>query len=674
MRLILEGLGIDYMFAKIISIVFLSILLFEVLLIIVREHKETDAIIRLYFVEAIAITLVMSALISFGLAFFSAFNYEYYLLCIGILIIVLAKKTIINIGKVNLIKNRIIDKKSVFVLLILLGGFLINSMFSIKWTTGWRDYSGYYLQMVHIVDQGSLFYDENISEQDLESISNISSLQFAGLDYEGVGADGEAVYSFNFLHFLSSFLAVFYKLGGTNMAFMAMSLLSMCALYYIFAVMQRFVSSQYASYALVAVLVNPAEVWNSRIMVSEMLCQLLIFMALFYYIESATNYNVAVRNISAILLSLIHLTRIDMYIITAAILLIYIYINLAYGFDKYKNAWMSIYLLLSFLLSLLCFYTNGYYMKVHWEMGVLNKIVYAVAILVLLYCGSCIVGGIKKEGIRLLRIQGIFGSDYRKLKYFFVGLILVIMLGLKWSLFGYFPFFSNLCTLGLYITIPMIIIMFLGVYYSLRDNVKEHYDRYMVFAVFFCELFIYIYNPAIAPDHMWASRRWVTVIIPIALFFSIYGMKFFKSKNIRIILYVGLIICELLGTRAFMFERVLDGCDVFYDEIAQRMSNDEIYFVDNNRLAGMLRVVNHKNTFVLDKFDGVEDYLEDNAELYYIECNNNQSWKNYIPEGIVVEKIFSLETELLEVERPVEHLPINNYLQKYSATMYKIHK
>lgn len=662
---------------KVFSAMLVLVLVIEVYSLLNKgdESKKVHA----YLIEAISIAIVVCAGISFFLALASCFSLLYFNAFTIILILLLG----VGIWRRNcsiegqcfskIILKDINNKKICIVSLIWLIMVVFNALFPIEWATGWRDYSCYYYQMVHIAEEGTIFYDEEIDEEEIYEVEQISSLDFSGLMYKGIDESGAAEFEFNFLHMLSALLAYFYLLGGYRIAFFVMSIISACAAYYVFLVMQRFITYNYAVVGMFVTIFNPAEMWNSRIIVSETLCQLFIFMGLSYFFDAYEYDNKRKMLLSAVILSLMHLTRIDMYIITAGILVFFIYLNLIKKSTKNMTLWLIVYLGTTFVWSIISYVTNSYYIIAHWEMGYMDKLTYLVIGLLTIYVITLIYRYIKKsKGLIFLDFSNLFGEKYERLKYMIVILILIFVGGLKLSFVQQIPFFTNLRILSLYVSIPMIFLMLNGVYLSVSEGVKKQIHLYILYFLFFCEFLIYVYEPAIHPDHMWASRRWVTIIIPILLYFAVYGLKSIKMNTLKVVVCVFLIAFELWGGRTFACKKLLNGCIDSYENISCEMRGEKIYFSVDKLIAAMLRNVYDKNIYILDKYDGLESYLKKNGSITLITHDYDESWQSNLSGNISFKKIYSTEAILTDTERTIGYLPTVNTYQDFGMAIYEL--
>ena len=54
-----------------------------------------------------------------------------------------------------------------------------------------------------------------------------------------------------------------------------------------------------------------------------------------------------------------------------------------------------------------------------------------------------------------------------------------------------------------------------GLFCYFRGDQKSKDAMLLFFLIAFSSLAVYIWRPSITPDHIWASRRWITISIPI---------------------------------------------------------------------------------------------------------------------------------------------------------------
>ena len=168
---------------KVFLKVFLILLWFE-LFVVLSSNKDGDVLSFLF--ESFAIGIVITSVITFILAYISIFSVLLFsgaivIIDIGLLIVIFSKRLI---KKIHLDR---VDKTSSFFFLILLLYIVFNLLFVTDWTSGWRDYSCYYYQTIHIAEKGTIFYenDDDYLEDNYIEIDKISSLTYAGLYYDG---------------------------------------------------------------------------------------------------------------------------------------------------------------------------------------------------------------------------------------------------------------------------------------------------------------------------------------------------------------------------------------------------------------------------------------------------------------------------------------------------------
>ena len=632
--------------------------------VVLSSNKDGDVLSFLF--ESFAIGIVITSVITFILAYISIFSVLLFsgaivIIDIGLLIVIFCKRLI---KKIHLDR---IDKTSSFFFLILLLYIVFNLLFVTDWTSGWRDYSCYYYQTIHIAEKGTIFYenDDDYLEDNYIEIDKISSLTYAGLYYDGKDdLSGEHTFSYQFYHLFSSFLVLAYILGGKAWILYGTPVIAGVGIFYLFSLFKKIASSRVALLAILIYMINPATIWNSRITVSEVLCQLLILMACFYY--SISNEKKFFGGFSsAILLSLIHICKMDMYIVMFAVVCYGIYRIIFFENGIKFRSFLSTYLLFSIGYTPFLYYSNKNYLIEHWEMGVLDKITYLCVLSILCLLLTALFRNLIRTVIKKINIQksvGIAVIDFIAFLTF-----LLVRIGNNYQI----PFFSNLSILTWYISPFLLFFVPYGLYSILKEKNKDELSLLLLIGI--VNGVIYIYKPSIASDHMWMSRRWFTIIIPIAILFGIKGLERTKVFFIKSLIIVCTIVFSLWGSRTFIVKPIMKGCMDCFDELSDKMDDNLAYFAREKTAITILKTVYNKHAYILDNYSNIENYLQDNDYLLYIGSTEdiNQISEN-ISCQVKIEKEDGVYRILDDLERSKDHLPSEIIEYPFDMNIYKI--
>lgn len=621
-----------------ISVFFFIILIILIILVRLLIHKSSFDWEAKLFLSLTAVTLI-AVFSAFFLAFINRFglgniSLVCFLISIGlILFFFYDNRNNIHTAVDDLIPGAG-DINYLFMVLAI-GLFVLYISFPVYYLWGRRDPSVYFLMGVNISRNGNLLMSSNeLLNQMYEQINSFADYSFRGFypefiyDPEWVG--DFSVVQAQFLPVFPCALAVGFSLFGIEGLVRVPAIIAILCTLAIYNFVSLALNKKYGVLAAALMGICPAQIWGSRITQTELLCQLFYLLSSFLYLYSVKKHNSAYSLIfSGLMLGLSNLIRIDICLLGLGLLVAGGVLNVLYNKEQNWNLMVLPY----FFVMFIAFYVN-YKTSTEYIMRHMSYIFPVMLVSTLLLFFNLIVGNIK---IRVLDIVSSFVKDdilsKKKSMYVFTSLFafiifkyLYLVRPLNQNGFSASYDFWQRCFKELFIYIPFVfyILFFIGIVYILLSN--ELFKQLILFLIIGAvTTVVYIYRPAIAPDHIWASRRWVTSVFPFIIIVSLVGLyaieRGLKNNLINIIIVTGSIVFMLDQSSNFLFQPMLKDMIAQYESLADKMDNNELYFVEKSHFGSYLRFFYNKNTIVLDpeKEQEFYDYINNSdRDVFFI--------------------------------------------------------
>ena len=342
-------------------------------------------------------------------------------------------------------------------------------------------------------------------------------------------------------------------------------------------------------------------------------------------------------SLSGMLVGLMTFNRIDMYILGAGVFVLALY----HIWIKPEN--IKAILVYSFSYVVVgglalwygCAFSYPYY-KDHWDMGVLSAVLIGNILLLALVLISLAVRKYLLKDLKVFDPIEFFSENKKA--------ILILMAVLVCAfLFAYFlrPFiggrgrdpkdpirFQNnaMVEFCFYTSFIAVFFAIYGIYKLIRNISGEVIGSYLPWAFMgMSNLLVYIYNPSIASDQIWASRRWVTICIPFVLMLTAVGISRIRLKKAtafaQTALCAGIVAFLLYQGRGFLFKDIGGQIWEEYGQFAKTIDEDGLYFCSNKFTVTILREIwGKRNVYRTDADFGnnIEEYLKDNDAVYYV--------------------------------------------------------
>lgn len=520
-------------------------------------------------------------------------------------------------------------KFNVIILIFVIAGILLYTLFPTKFMIGGRDPGLYFLNGIHVSETGSLQYDTdeylNENYNDLKDIVSPGyPALFSPVDYEEMdGRPGDL--SPQFMPLYTSLLAIGYDLAGVAGVASVNGFIAILSALVIYYIAKFYLNKKAAVLACILLIVNPAQIWGARITQSEMLSQLLFYCSMAVFLYAWDKSKIRYYLCAGALLGLGCLNRIDTYIYGLGLFVMLVY-TIVWNREKREALWVTciaygLFGILGFIYGL--FGSTAYFIS-EWHNGTLslavgiNLVGLLAAVIAEILC--IVIKNKKNIIIKLI-------CNERSLK------ICCSLLGMSFA-FLYFirprlgESFDQRAMVEFcwYTSTIMIVLMVLGIYRLLRTYSEKSEKYFLMLFIGMSSLFAYLIKPSISPDHIWASRRWITVNIPIVLLLGAYGLTELDI-NSKKLLRIGqgvvasyLIFFSLWQSKAFLFTSLMKGIDIQYKNIAEHMLDDKIYFTAEESVASYLRFVYGKSVYLIntENLDGISDYISRHGSILYV--------------------------------------------------------
>jgi hypothetical protein len=538
--------------------------------------------------------------------------------------------------------------------IIFIAIFLLYIVFPVYYMWGRRDPSVYFLMGTNIARNGSLVMPTNdLINQMYEEIKDFAELNFRGFYPEYLyelgnwSGDYSAIQA-QFLHVFSSAIAIGYSLYGIEGMVRVPAFIGAMAILAIYNFVSFFIGKKYGTFAALLMGLCPAQIWGARITQTEELCQWIYILValLFAYAVKETN-NKLILVLVGVLLGLSNLIRIDACILGFGLLLCACILNI---FRKETADWnvmaisYTVITVPAFLIDLKC---SMVYISKH--QSYICPVLVVSILLVLLNIWVRRSRLIEKSyGVALKKIKD-YKIKPRKL-FLLVTTIMLLLFKYLWfirplnqnGINASYDFWQR-CFIEIFNYIPLVfyLLFFVGIFFLLSE--MERFKGIELFTIIgIVSTCIYIYKPSIAPDHIWASRRWVTSVFPFIVIIAVFGLCLIEErlKGKRVLgaaISFGVVLYSagfmLNQSSSFLFKPMLKDMMGKYEELADNMDDDKLYFVEMSHFGAYLRFLYGKNVVVLnlENEEAFYDYVSNiDSDVFFIgDINSLKYMYNY---------------------------------------------
>ncbi|TGL61496.1 glycosyltransferase family 39 protein [Leptospira sarikeiensis] len=502
--------------------------------------------------------------------------------------------------------------------------FYLYSAFPTYYLDGGRDQGQYTIFGIVIAKTGGLHLEVPDTRliEDIFEDSVLVDYQSIASEFQIGLSDSETYRSPRFFHLLPAYLALGYDLFGLDGLFRVNAVFAFLSVFLFYLISRRMLDPWLGSVATVLYVLNPAQLWNVRSTLSETISQFLILLTVYliqlFFRKKSPIYMLMVGSVFGIS----SFVRIDSYIYFPTLTLYSVFLSL-YTKDKYKN---FLYFLLSFLvISFLSLIYAYFYSKLYlfnlWEFGFLKIVLIAW----ILSAGILITQYVIHTRYYFLidRIRITLSKNKKNLRYILFSLFIFVFLfayfirpGLKIDINGS----GNLKYLAanslsiFFWYVPFWLFFFLIFACDLFLIRKKNIISSFIFFIGIFLLLVYLLDPGIAPDHFWASRRWMLFSIPFAILGAFIGIRSLEIRNaiFKLTLVFSLSILSIIYTiwrsEMILFQTMMEGYPKGYGSFASVTPNENsFYFTTKRSIASPLRYIYGKNIYLIND---TEEFLK----------------------------------------------------------------
>jgi len=623
----------------------LSIILVSYVAFCIFIAKGSNIEVGKYLFFSLVATCIIAIAITTGLAVIGVYS----LLVLGIILILSGFSGLLILIKHKLLVSPVsiykeVDRNAIKLRTWSICGIIAISAFlylcfPVNFLFGSRDPGTYVLMGVNISKHGSVQVPEDeflTRYPELLGINEQAHIVYPGVytaSPRGLSENaGDMVFAF--MPLLSAALAIGYDIGGVEALLRTPGIIGILALLAIYFFTKKAFGFIPAFIAVTLMLVNPAQLWGARITQTEILSQLLIFLAIYAFFEAWRRDSVKLSVLAGILIGIGGLNRIDVFILGLSVFALLMYTAL-FRREKIK---ISLYLacstVLLFIVSLLYgyYYSNPYLID-HWfilrDLISLNLLFAFASVLCL------IISWLLRN--KLIKNVVIEVFDSRSGRWIISGALLLVFL------FAYFirptfdpgSFISNamveFCWYTSFIALPLSI---LGIHSILKKDFPYREELFLFLLIGLPSMIGYIHNPAISWDHIWASRRWVTFNIPFIIILASYGiymLSIYIKPRVKKLSIIIPCICAIwmfgfaiYQASPFIVKTMLKGINNQYIAATEYMNKDALYFTGNQSISAMLKFVYGFDTYeVRMNMDEITELLDTEKRDIYLIADHN---------------------------------------------------
>ncbi|MCM1495520.1 MAG: glycosyltransferase family 39 protein [Bacteroides sp.] len=577
-----------------------------------------------------------------------------------------------------------------YIILFFLCIFVLYTAFPTNYMLGGRDPGLYYLNGIHIARTGSIQYEEDLYLTDhYEELDGVVTPGYAGIysDYKYGYSENAGKLTPQFMPMYSAAMAVGYDLGGISVMIRVNTWITVLSLLMIYFFVRRSFSEKTGLISVLMLAISPAQLWYGRNSVSELLLQLLIFLSVDLFQQGFEQKKKKYGIASGFLFGIGVMDRIDAYILGVGLIALLVYAIL-FSYRKRKYIFCSViaYCVTGGAAFLYGIIFSRPYFHDHMH-GILNRILF-------LNIGMLLVAGI------IILIQFIVRKTTRKkvaqINYFFqifenrIFVMMFFCLLLFIWIYAYFirsigvstedgTYFvkHNIVELSWYVSPIIMVLSILGLVGILYKRAEKQESVFLFLAVGISNYIGYGINPFISKDHIWAARRWITIIIPFLIIMGVLGIRtlyvWLQKKQplvARVMcscLIIGIIGYLLYQSKPFIITKIMENLDTELEALANQLEDNQLYITNNEEVASYLHYVYDKQVYysTLENTEAIEQYINMHQELHYI--------GDYASiEDLECEKelVFFYETKGLFLEKLIGAYPRNLYERTREASIY----
>ena len=567
-------------------------------------------------------------------------------------------------------------------LVMLIVGFFLYGLFPSKYMLGGRDYGLYILNGIHLSQTGSLQYESDVFiNENYEKLEGVVSPGYPALTspVNSESFDGEpGDISPQFMPMFSALLAVGYDLAGLEGLIRVNMVIGVLALLVLYYLAKEFFHKKAALLLTAFMLLNPAQLWGARITETEILSQVLFFSSMYVFLQAWKSGEKKRYMLAGFLLGIGCMNRIDTLIYGLGLFVMLVYCIL-WNRNLKKPVWAACksYMLVSLAALLYGSVFSTVYFADLWNGGALSTAVYinAAGLLAALFAEAATRFFYKSKGKN--RILQVVENKTALAGCCCVLGAVFLFLYLVRPHMGEGMEYRSLVEFCWYTTVFMVGFMVWGIYKLLKSEGRNSERYFVLLLIGMSSLLAYLIRPSITPDHIWASRRWITVNIPFVLLFGCYGLikcTFWNpriAKGLQVLAGAAVSVLFLWRCKPFLLVPIMDGIEDAYERLAWQMAPDTVYFTTDEKIASFLRYVYDKSVYMVDTEDlsRLVNYVKDEGSVFYV---GNSGALGEARFHLGYETIYEDEVRVKTLESSVGRYPRTIYEERFDLSVSRL--
>lgn len=475
---------------------------------------------------------------------------------------------------------------------------LFHAAYPTYYMLGGRDPGLYFIYSVFIGETGGLELPTAATVVAGTVAESLINVQYPGLyDPARYGFESDpTIYFAQFHHSFSTFGAILYQLFGIEGVVRTNALISFLALWSFGEALRRLVDVKLAVLGVLFLGLNVAFAWNARITLTEIMSLAAVFAGIVFLLDALTKDRSDWRAVIAgAVFALAVVARIDGVLISGLLLgLVALYGRNDVQVRRTFVLMMSVYAVLSSIALLDAWqHSPGYYLDL-WRQGSSKYLVYGHFV-------SLFLVGI----IIALRSRSLWplSSEYFERHWASVVRIVAVAFAALFA-FLYFVYpgwqpedFGHRAfrEMAWYVSPLLLATGPLGLWLSARR--EDHRLTAALILFFLIAVVLFSVEPAISPDHIWASRRWVPLVIPGLILSFLLCLDAVHKRWRFLLVFIGTLIYAVSlypYAKHFYTVSILDGYHEDYASAARQLRTiakdpETVFLTRNAQIASVLR-------------------------------------------------------------------------------------
>ena len=560
------------------------------------------------------------------------------------------------------------DKVRILCVVIFLFFAFIDLFFPYEYLYAGRDPGGYSIGAVRIAETGgwTIEYDRETDEVYSKYPFLRQNGYYGFYQAKAYGdADDYGHIIQQFLPASSSLYAVGYSLGGLFIMDRVNGLIGLIGIclfgLYVYRmtgnVKPGILSSVFLGF-------SPAYIWNLRQTNSEIILFFLLISALLIFYDSKNKLPLQI--LGAFILGFTQFVRIDAGLIAVA----YIFTEIIWRFGKDARISHALARVSAFTLTTIgaCLYSYRY-SNPYWQENThhLKYLYILYGVLFVLFIVLLMLDKHVKKDLLESFHENLLNSYHRVIALFLIAYLVFKYLFVVRSVGRESVFATRALREFTWYTSPFaVILMIVGICFGMKEfEIFRNSLQFIVVGASFFVLYV-LYDPYIAQDHLWASRRWVSVAIPFVIVMSVYGIGYIEKRigaNAALVTAVLILGYLLYRDSLFIVHPLMQDLHQQYEAYAEILEDDKVYFGKEAPITAM-KFLYGENTYFIEDVESMEEYVASTGESLYYIGEKGEGDVNY-------EKIVSFALSYEDLEETVGSFPgkIVNYVDTKRSNM-----